>query len=440
MQMSIDTLRTPSGSQRQGIVKDPLRALDPTAGIAKSTNLYFDDKSGLWTVAVDIGLGQFRSSIDGVGVSLVGAAGFARSDALLRGAGEAVERFALIPTNRQDNQNVDGTNPARVKLEGTTTGRAAFEVDYVSLCCVPARRVGGTTDVLIPNGLVDDPLLGSNLMLFDPSPSGAAAGGSFEDAALASLLESIERDAVQCAWSLRPRLNRIDTHLAMELLRSGQREGRLLAESLQEEEDVIQFVVIPTGILGLTAVIALVFDRRVNGPVAAGCSVSTVLSDALARAGREAIQVLMLLQNLQKTGVWSEKDQIEELATDEMARAKFWASTSASQAAKAWLDGLDPLAETDPILRCVSSRPGLYEINEALLEEGLDPLICDLTERLPKVIREAGWFAAKAIVLGHQPLRMNEIHSFSWCHPRLETWAQRWGCSSGPSSVSHPFI
>ena len=56
-----------------------------------------------------------------------------------------------------------------------------------------------------------------------------------------------------------------------------------------------------------------------------------------------------------------------------------------------------------------SARPiPCEDLVEAVIRDGGYPLRVDMTERLPKTIRDAGWHAVKVLVRGYQPLRMDE--------------------------------
>jgi hypothetical protein len=71
--------------------------------------------------------------------------------------------------------------------------------------------------------------------------------------------------------------------------------------------------------------------------------------------------------------------------------------------------------------------------------------VVDLTPRLPQAIRDLGWHAVKALAPLHQPLRMSEMHAWSWNHDRLLSPERDWGveCAIPAGSVEacpHPFI
>ena len=113
--------------------------------------------------------------------------------------------------------------------------------------------------------------------------------------------------------------------------------------------------------------------------------------------------------------------------TGESARARYCLGTRPAAHLRSWLEccreGAAPAAP--------SSGPGPAGERAALVAglraEGLRPLACDLTPRLPDRARELGWHVVRALVLGHQGLRMDERHDWSWVRRRLERWAERTG-------------
>jgi ribosomal protein S12 methylthiotransferase accessory factor YcaO len=188
-------------------------------------------------------------------------------------------------------------------------------------------------------------------------------------------------------------------------------------------------------------VIAMLLDRSGHGMVAAGCAVSRDPLAALRRAGRESLQVLAALRSLWAHQVFTlaDADSVADSVTDDLSRARFWAAPSSVKAAEEWLSALH-CVESLPPTPSGSARVTLDTLLDALGHRGLQPLVSDLTYRLPAAARRHGWHAVRAIVLGHQVLRMNERHGFTWCTSRLTQLAGLWGCGAEPGDLPHPFI
>jgi ribosomal protein S12 methylthiotransferase accessory factor len=420
---------------------DVLQVLRPETGVARSSDISFDEAFQLWTVRADVGLGERRGYTE---LSHVGACGFGRGETMVRAAGEAVERFALMAPAADE--RLIGAVPAadarRVALGVATVARSSAAADSVPADCIPA--VDGCQPgelVLLPCAAVNDPIQLDQGGDFDATPSGAASGATWRDAMLAALLESVERDAVQTAWALRPRLARLDHPAALRVLAAADRDCRTLAEVVATQGLELTFALIPTDVLGMTAVIALLFDETGHGMVAAGCAVSPDPLAALRRAGRESLQVLAALRSLWAHQVFTLADAglAASSVTDDLSRARFWSAPSGVGAARDWLSTLHRV-ELLPPAPSGSALVTLDALLNELGQRGLRPLVCDLTYRLPAAARCHGWRAARAVVLGHQVLRMNERHGFTWCTPRLIQLASLWECNAEPSDLPHPFI
>jgi ribosomal protein S12 methylthiotransferase accessory factor len=419
-----------------------LRALRPEVGIARSTEVSFDDDMRLWTARVDVGLGEYREDSTLAGV---GACGFARGDTMLRAAGEAVERFALIPPATDDHlvPGVPSGDTRRVLLGTSAIGRCSSGSDLAIADCIPASDAGQADkqDVLLPCSAVNDPIDPSDSGIFEPTPSGAASGGSWQDAVLAAFLESVERDAVQAAWALRPHLSRLDHAIAIRILPESGRDGRKLAEVVSEQGLEVAFVLIPTDVMNLCAVIGLLLDRTSHGMVGAGCAISVNPLTAVVRAGREALQVLAALRSLwahkifTDSGPGSDYDSV----ADDVSRARFWSSPHSIPLAEQCMRTFTSV-DSLPLFRPEPDLARVCDLLDALRERALRPLACDLTYRLPEAAQAMGWHVAKAVVLGHQVLRMSERHSFTWCDGRLESLARWWNCRCELNSLPHPFI
>ncbi|NHC15589.1 YcaO-like family protein [Motilibacter deserti] len=433
--------------------------LDSAAGLARSAHLVPPDELGLWTVAVDVGLEESRTEAagDGPNLHLVGACGWTRADALMRGAGEAVERLALVPPPSEAGRaRVPAGAPGRVLLGTPEVGRSDPRLDAVDLDCLPAVELlaGGdgqgvemaglpvpVMPVLLPAAAVDDPVRGPERRYVDPGPTGAAAGPDLAFATERGLLEVVERDAAQCAWALRPPLPVVHPLDLPDGARRGDGgAARQLERALDGLEVQIASVILPSGISGLSIALTMLVDSTGPRPVlASGAKSAWSTVEAVQGSAREALQVLTLLR-----GVVDRHPALPPGATveNDSDRARFCTTSAAVDAARAWLDRCRPAvaadlgtaadlgAAADLDLRAVAPDdvPGRVEhLVNALRAQGLRPLVCDLTPRLPAPVRSLGWNAVHALVLGAQPLRMDERPAWSWVRPRLEDRARAWG-------------
>lgn len=414
-----------------------VEVLDVGCGIARSSSVIHDDVLGLWGVAVDIGLASSRASVAGAGIVHVGACGFQRADTTIRAAGEAVERFALMAGNADPLlHRVPFADRRLSGIDWVTAGR--IPAGGGAQDCLPGEIVGMTGKISVPACLVDDPGKPGPVVA-EASPSGAAAGASWADAARNALLESVERDAVQAFWALRPALDLLDHDNVLRTVANTRPDGRGLSGALAAPGLRIRCVIIPVGPPGLTVVLALITDRRHGGMVAAGSAVGSDPATAMARAAREGVQVLSLLRGLRRTaGPTWDADPNPYAVVDELNRARFWSERDADRL----LD--DVLERCRPVTSVVApSTPGpasLEAVAAALLDADLLPVVVDLTHRLPAPAQRLSWHAVKAVVVGHQALRMDELASFSWCHARLADLAARWKCDSQVNGLPHPLI
>ncbi|MFF3940613.1 YcaO-like family protein [Streptomyces phaeofaciens] len=398
------------------------RTLAPTTGIAARYSLLPPQPDNpLWSTAVALRpvAGWAEPDVP-LSALVAGANGHSRADALLRGAGEAVERRALHPVGR----------PPVVHGTAAALGETAFPAHAHALAhpaaattpldWYPARRLSDGSPVLVPAGLVDWPTT-APAALFDPSPSGAASGSSRAMALRSALIEIVERDAFTTAWGRRLRLPSwtdpltavagSPDHPTGEALRALWQ--RALAEGIEAT-----FAHIPTAVPGLWCVLACLVEP--GGAMATvGMKASDRPHDALLGALQEAWQVRAALEASASFGplpasapVVTEHDRIRHMLT---GRAR--------DAVRDWVAGFTPAVQPMTV-----SEVGTDDLLAALLADGADPLLVDLTPRLPATATAMGWQAVKVIPAGYQPLRMDETHDWTWHLPRLASAPERTGC------------
>ncbi|MFB7931418.1 YcaO-like family protein [Streptomyces sp. NPDC056039] len=352
-----------------------------------------------------------------------GASGTSRVDALLRGAGEAVERRALHPS---------AAYPARTGtaagLDGTTLyayhpGHALSHPDAeaAGLSWYEARALDSDTPVLVPADLVDWPARRADL--FDPSPSGAAAGASHETALAAAMTEVTERDALTVAWDRQLRLPTYTPSPADTGLRAVWERARAagLTPVLAR---------IPTAVPGLWCMTACLIDPEGPGALATvGMKASTRPAEAAAKAFQEAWQVRAALRALRAQG---EMGHLGPIVT-EHDRLSHMLTRPAYEAVRDWVAGFQ---EPGTLPAPPPARDlGAEEIRRALTADGAGLLAVDLTPRLPQAVAAMGWHVVKVLAPGYQNLRMDETHGWSRHLPRLASAAERTGC---PARLDDP--
>lgn len=387
--------------------------VQPDAGVVRGLAVLPPDGDTrlLWSVLADIGQQDYcteRAAAGDYPLTLVGACGAERADAFVRACGEAVERAALLPSAPlADDPSAPALEPGALWSGSPCTHGAYAATEPASGL---ARRV--------PAPAVDYPVPGEDLPdRFDVTPSGAAAGPTHAAAMAAATREVLERDAAMIAWARQARLPRLDLD---RLARSHRPLATLLAIAARADLEACAAVA-PTTAPGLDCVIAVVVDRAA-GLAAAGMSVG----DA-AKAVQEAMQVRTVLLGVAEH--YRGADVPATVATD-LDRARLWTSPRALEAMERWL------AELGPRRLAPSARSKVALDGAAIV---------DLTPRLPRAVRDLGWHAVKAISPRHQPLRMSELHAWSWNHERLAAPERDWGvdCAIAPDRVAdcpHPFI
>ena len=415
---------------------DAVATLDPANGLARAVHLA--PRTGaedFWLVAVDIGLSELRpAGPASFALDCVGATGWRRGDAILRAAGEAVERRALVPQSGDDSviKGVGPSDAARVRLSGDI-GRASEAFDRRAVACRPAVELRPGDDgavtaspVLLPVAAADDPVPPGDVHDVDSTPSGAAAGYSWEYAAMRALLESVERDAVQVAWTSGAVAHRVSLADAAALAASRRHPdaARLAAHIRGTDAAPTEVVLLATDVPGVVCAVGVMVDRLDGVPlVAAGCSAAWSATDAILGAGREVLQIRNLLAGFGST---CEPLPRGAVVCDEPARARYCRSPEAARAAVEWLSRCEPLDAEDALgtttgapLPSADPADRLRHIVAALDGHGLRPVVCDLSDRIPGPVRRLGWHAVRAVVLGHQVLRMDEGKQFTWAPGRL---------------------
>ncbi|GAB3445844.1 hypothetical protein GCM10027570_16480 [Streptomonospora sediminis] len=423
---------------------DVARTLHPGAGIARAATLVPPGGTcPLWQAMVEVEPGDHAAHELPLSARFCGAVGPTRADALLRGAGEAVERFALYPAAR----------PAAVRGRPDRLGAPALEYHRpdtalgppeswgAELDWYPARRLGDGTAAMVPAALVDSPCTAPEAARFDPGPSGAASGHGYEMALSAALFETIERDAVLTAWTRGLRLPAFDDPDKAAATQQGDEKQRQTALGLWDRARAAGLVptlaAIPTALPGVYCFLAGLYDEPGAGPVSVGCKASPHPWSAVVGALREAWQVREVLLNSSAASGTSEPRAGAPIV-DEDDRIRHLASAAGKADARDWLAGFVPAEPLQAAAALVSAEDAV----RAMVADGGDPLAVDLTPRLPERLRRMGWCVVKVVPAGYQQLRMDERPDWSWNLPRLERTPQRTGIAArftgGYGSRPHP--
>ncbi|MCL1870348.1 MAG: YcaO-like family protein [Promicromonosporaceae bacterium] len=400
---------------------DLIGVLDPRNGLARASAVRAPDDLPLWLVAVDVGLSDAREAAGGerTPFDAVGAYGWSRVDAMTRAVGEAVERFSLVAP--AGDPLVDAALPADADLLARLVaagclGRGAQHQDLAWARAVELTGAG-PRPVALPAVLLTDPVPACTWA--DGSPSGAAAGIGWEFAAERALRESVERDASSCCWSLRPRLPFVDAvSLALRLGSIETAAARDVLEYLDRHDAVAYTVLLPTDLPGTTSAMTFVLGHEGATPVlATGARAATDPSESVAVSLREALQVYSSLLPLLERPAPPVGPVV-----DEQSRA--WACMQAPAVGHflGWVEKGGVVAAADLEVPATAAPWTAGGLAGALRDRGLAPLVADLSARLPGPVREQGWAAVRALVLGHQQYRMDDTKPWSVHQPRLEQW------------------
>ncbi|WJV47451.1 YcaO-like family protein [Streptomyces flavofungini] len=393
--------------------------------------------------------------------TVVGAYGISPSDTLTRAAGEAVERFALLPVPDPGSGPISGEGrPARIEdlgpqaaLDPTAphAGLAAADTLDRPLRWYPAQWLDSGAPLQVPAGLVDYPARAEDSDGFDPSPSGAASGGTREQALRSALLEVIERDAFLTAWFHQLPLRLLDAdHFASRAPDPGSPGVRRFRQALHAARALGLHPVlarVPTHVPGVVCTVGVIIDTADGRPLAAvGASASDDPATSAVKALQEALQIRSALRLVQRA---HPAEHPSRRPPGDLERAQYFASTAGVRAVERWVATFTPAetAETAETAEAIApdapDAVTVTDLLDALHTQGVRPVVVDLTHRLPDPIRAMGWHAVKVIPVGMQPLRMDDRLEFTWHRERLEAARARFGCGRHPAAADpepHPLI
>ncbi|MEV4952156.1 YcaO-like family protein [Paenarthrobacter nitroguajacolicus] len=406
---------------------DAARTLDPALGLVSEASTYLPNEVGLWrTVGL---LANAGTGVSGF-ASAVGAFDVNRRASITRGAGEAVERFALVPAD------VDCDYLLMAHLQGADT--ASQRIDYVTPGLGMASALAyelpwyAATDLLtgkeacVPAPVVD---YGGGILnpwdaFFDPSPNGAASGPSEAFAKASGVAEVIERDAFLVAWRTRTALQLFHDGGIPDPLRGTQETQRLLgllyAAHARGISPTLAFI--PSEERPLHTAVCIIIGKPDDGGAhqrqfgAVGIKAASDPMAALRGALQEGLQIRELF--LARTP--SVMPALE--VTDDESRAGYWTRPEAIAELSEW--ALSFRASEFPRVKAAADVDTLVEW---LGRGGIPSYWVSLTHRLPPAIQELGWVTGKAVCPGAIPLTMDETKGLA----RMP---------GGSSTTPHPLI
>ncbi|MGR0160217.1 YcaO-like family protein [Paenarthrobacter nitroguajacolicus] len=406
---------------------DAARTLDPALGLVSEASVYLPNEVGLWRT-----VGQLANAgTGGAGfASAVGAFDLKRRASITRGAGEAVERFALVPSAADsDSLLVGGSREHRDAIRPIDYVSLGLGLDAAQACELPWYAA---TDLLtgeescVPAPLVD---YGGGLsnpwdVFFDSSPNGAASGPSEAFARASGVAEVIERDVFLAAWRRRTPLHLFQDAGIPDSLRGTPDTRSLLALLYAAHARGIYptLAFVPPGEGPLqTAVCIIIGNSGSDGAKqrqfgAVGIKAAADPIAALRGALQEGLQIRELF--LARTPSTTPALEV----TDDESRAEFWTRPDAIAELSEWIRAFK--GSDFPAVKPV---PSVGALVHWLSLTGITSYWVSLTHRLPTAIQELGWVTGKAVCPGSIPLTMDETKALA----RIP---------AGSSTTPHPLI
>lgn len=369
-----------------------------------------------------------------------GSAAVSLTSALLALLGESAERYALLPRKApnelvafRDLGDERALNPQRI-VAGVK--RLPPKRAHLPMRWIGGRSVPDNLTRLIPRQLIEVPYIYARgeAILRTPITTGAAAADSLSQCIERGLLELIERDAFMLAWLTKARLKRIpaprrdhaDTAAIQSLCRQCSSFG-LLPE----------LRIVPCS-FSVSVVAAFLFDKSECGPkVTVGASAAVDPEEASLKALLEALQLRSWLRS-EKSNLARLRATVQHLNEPVRTirqRAALLLRQDYAQIIQQWINNVDelPFAATPTI---ASS-----ELVEQLQADDCTIVVVDLSDRLPRSVRDAGFHVAKVVVPELQPLWLNDFaQDISW--KRLTHYSKSHGRPTcvGQTRIPHPFL
>jgi ribosomal protein S12 methylthiotransferase accessory factor len=380
-------------------------------------------------------------------LGVVGGSSLNKERALGKVAGEAAERFCLLPGdvatkyvafNSLSRGLAVDPNSISAGMGRSTPDRRSFEIEWVSGFGLKPSRFSWIPSqlVFVPHSFSDD-----EVIIRPPITTGAAAGMTIEDALYRGLCEVVERDAFMISWLRQLRLTRLRPTRGL----TGN-ESSILQNTLEASlryKLMPQFFLLPTGV-PLFTVLCVLWDFTGIGPaVTVGAKASWNVISATLGSLEEAHQMRPWMRHL-----------LEENSQDTMPnaqlprtlreRALLWLSKGPVQYLSAWLSQCQEEIEISDS-HIGRSQASLGDLVDAIQAQGGTVYAVDLSAKLRRHHQRGPTMnVVKAIVPEYQPLYLTEeLRDYSW--PRLDSAEKRLRVealrpSSQMSSVPHPFL
>ncbi|MFT4034890.1 MAG: YcaO-like family protein [Patulibacter sp.] len=322
---------------------------------------------------------------------LVGAIATTRRAAMVRGAGEVVERSCLTAGQAYCAElpmpaPKPGAYRRELDLEGWVV--PGWEGALVAAHDLVSGAVVEVPEVLLVDR--DEEAHGATNF----GPSGCAAGTSPEMAAAHALLEIVERDATIDAWSqLRPAI-RLDIAHASQL----GLVDRALVARVNAVCDAFDLTFAWSLLPALGGAVQVAFGALLDrGGSCRGIGMKSALSlpSALMGSFVESLQQFAVLR--------SESPRFNPQPSCDQERAGHFASPEGRAELSNWIDCWRP----DP--GWVPEQPvaDLAALLLAIDAVGATPVAVELTPRLPEPVQAMGWTVVQCAILGLAPLTIN---------------------------------
>ncbi len=397
--------------------------LDPASGVVRSYALHrLSPPVSMHAMTVDIGT-RFAGTAEPTAHDRVGAVDLTPAGALVRGTGEAVERYALAPRDAEPLDHVVGSRDELVAGGSRYLDPARWPgLPHPERRAVTRwyRGVDATdgTPLWVPAAVVDWPTAPTSEG-WQGTPSGAAAHTGHDAAVEAALREVLERDALMAAWR---RADRAGASV-VDLGPPGAADPRIARLAADRDGASVGAARIPSAVPTAHAYVGWVDDGRV---LAVGAGLDPAEGTGVLAALREAWQIYGLLSTWEP-GTEATTDGFVAGAE---ARCAYWAD---GRGRAEFVDWLAPLAPALTQAHDAAPSTAHDDLLRELTAGGRCVVVVDLTPRLPAPVRQAGMHAVKVLVEGLQPLLLLDDERWS-------VVPQRIGPAPRPDAGPHPLI
>lgn len=390
---------------------------------------YFDEPK-LWQISVI--LASSDGGDDQAEATHAGGAGVTKSDAVWKAAGEAVERWSLLPSQAD----------CFAQATWSELSDAAFDPNCVvagRMRLAPERRhlrlswVQAVDNLertrYIPAQLILVPFLfpENETILRSPITTGAAAALDENEAKRRGLLEIIERDAFMLWWLRQWELGLLDSGEVASLSPT----LSFLVEEFQRYRFEPHFLVLYTD--APAVIVACVLEDQSSYPkvrFTVGARAALRIEDACRDSLLEAYQLRCWVRSLPQH--FTTPETLE-------GRARYLRSNVAETSIERALKKVHVIS-----VQSIADMTTVFSLANFARVTGADVFFVDLTSRLPQKTCDAGWISVKAVVPTFQPLYLTEsLQDIAW--ERIQRIERMLGLTSSYDAQSvnripHPFL